>query len=76
MLIYSVPFAAANAKSDTCLPFIGPSNLSAVRVPLSDTPILGEPYLKNVSTMGPFSPGLPRCACHAVTPVMFVAFIL
>jgi hypothetical protein len=35
---------------------------------------LGESYLNNVTTIGPFWPFAPRCVCPAVTPVMFVAF--
>jgi hypothetical protein len=72
--MYNVPLAPANARSDSCLPIIGPSSLSAVIVPVSNTSFVGESYLNNVTTIGPFWPFAPRCVCPAVTPVMFVAF--
>jgi hypothetical protein len=40
--------APAAARSDTCLPAIGPSSLSAVIVPFSDTSFIGVSYLNNV----------------------------
>ena len=46
----------AVARSDNYLPAIGPSSLSAVIEPLSDTSFIGESYLNNVTTIGPFSP--------------------
>jgi hypothetical protein len=75
-LTYSEAFAPTTARSDSCLPANGPSSLSAVNVPVSDTSFIGESYLNNVTTTGPFSPCLPRCICPAVTPSMFVAFTL
>ena len=73
--MYRLPLLPADARSDNCLPFIGPSSISAVIEPVSDTLFLGESYLKNVTTTGPFSPTLPRCVCPEVTPVMFATFI-
>ena len=74
--MYKLPFAPSNARSDNGLPFKGPSSISPVIDPVSDTLFLGVSYVKKVTTMGPFSPSLPTCVCPAVTPVMFATFIL
>jgi hypothetical protein len=42
------------------LPLNGPSSLSAVIVPVSNTSFPGGSYLNIVNTIGPFSPGLPK----------------
>jgi hypothetical protein len=54
MLTAIVPLAPAAAKSEICFPVNGPSNLSAVIVPLSDTSFIGESYLNSVTTTGPW----------------------
>jgi hypothetical protein len=51
------------------------ASISAVIVPFSNTRFLGGSYVKKVTTIGPFSPWLPRCVCPAVTPCMYVAII-